>query len=685
MQLMTRAYRRAALGALTLALAVAACADDPVSAPSHRPALALVAADGGAAASLAIAPDTARVVVGRTRTLAAVARDSAGTPLAAGAVAWSSSATDVARVDSAGVVTGVAVGSATVTATREGHTATAVVTVHDASVYAVSIAPRAMTLAAGDSATLSAAARDAQDGDVADAPVRWSSSDTTVATIDGASGQVTARAAGATLVTAASGARSDTMTVIVVPGVAALRIVAALDTLEAHDVRPLGAQLTDSAGRAITHGASIARRAVRWSSSDTAIARIDSVTGVITGVDRGTVTVTATSGDLTATAKRVVVIRYRSLATATEHACDIASGGIVWCWGRNAGDGRLGMAKLGDTVTSSVPVRLPGDLRFASLVAYGRATCGLTADGSAYCWGYNGWGMLARPTGTGQSATPLLVSPTLRFRSLTAGAEHVCGLATDDRAYCWGANGDGQFGTGNKTSATAPVPAAGGMTFVALAAGSAFTCGITTAGETWCWGYSGLGNLGDGAKISFGNTYSATPVKVVGGQTFRAIHASNQYACGLTASGEAFCWGNNANGQLGAPSVAASSTPVAVAGGLTFRSLSAGYGFACGVASDASLHCWGLNKDGQLGTAVSNGATRPVRAAGTLLAAEVGAANVATGGGSYACAIAADRLTTWCWGRNDRGQLGNGTTTALGIVNATPTVVVGQKAAPVEK
>ena len=93
-----------------------------------------------------------------------------------------------------------------------------------------------------------------------------------------------------------------------------------------------------------------------------------------------------------------------------------------------------------------------GDLRFTRLFAYGRATCGLTADGSAYCWGYNGWGMLARPTGTSQSATPVLISSTLRFRTLSAGAEHICGIAMDDRAYCWGANGDGQFGTGSKRS-----------------------------------------------------------------------------------------------------------------------------------------------------------------------------------------------------------------------------------------
>jgi alpha-tubulin suppressor-like RCC1 family protein len=687
---MVRTLSRAAALA-TAVVTLAACADDPVSATGARPALARSAADASAdtdarVASVAITPDTARVVVGRARRLAAVVRDSAGKALEGQVVAWASSSADVATVDSAGVVTGVAIGSATITATSGGRTDSAVVTVHDASVYAVSVAPRPVTLVAGDTLTLAAAARDAQDGVVADAAVRWASADTTIAAVDSATGAVTARAAGVSLVTATSGAASDTMTVTVVPGVTGIRIVAALDTLEAYEVRGLGAQFTDSAGRVVTHGPTIARREVRWSSSDTAIARVDSVTGALTGVDRGTVTITATSGDLTATAKRVVVIRYRSLVTATEHACDIASGGIVWCWGRNANDGRLGMAKLGDTVTSNVPVRLPGSYQFTQLYAYGRATCGLTADGSAYCWGYNGWGMLARPTGTSQSTTPVLVSPTLRFRTLATGADHICGLATDDRAYCWGANSDGQFGTGKTGSSTTPVQAAGGMAFVAIAAGTGFTCGLTAAGEAWCFGYSGLGNLGDGTKISFGNTYSSTPVRVAGGHAFRSIHASNQYACGVTPAGEAYCWGNNANGQLGAPSVSATSTPVAVTGGLSFRSLSTGFGLACGVTTGSAVYCWGMNKDGQLGAVVPNGSTKPVRSAGTLLAAEVSAANVATGAGSFACAISADRLTTQCWGKNDKGQLGNGTT---GVANQagspTPTTVVGQKPAPAEK
>jgi alpha-tubulin suppressor-like RCC1 family protein len=473
--------------------------------------------------------------------------------------------------------------------------------------------------------------------------------------------------------------------VVVVAGIAGVRVLPALDTLEAYDTRQMHAAFVDSAGRVVTHGAAVRGRTIRWSSSDTAVARVDSATGVLTGVDRGTVTITATSDTLHGTAKRVVVIKYRSISAGTEHACDIASGGIAWCWGRNGHDGRIGLAELGADVKSDVPVRVPGGHRFASLATYGRVTCGLVADGRAYCWGYNGWGMLAQSK-VSQSPNPLPVSATLRFRSITAGDEFVCGLALDGTAWCWGYGGWGNFGTGRTGSSDVPVQAAGGMTFAALTAGSGFACGLTTAGEAHCWGYGGMGNLGDGEKIDGGNKYSARPVRVVGERTFASIRAASQYACALTPDGKAWCWGNNALGTLGDPTASGSSTPIPVSGGHTFRSITTGYSHACGVTTDAALLCWGANGDGQLGNpAAGSGSPRPIRAGGALTASEASAANVAGGGGAYTCAVSADRLTTRCWGRNDRGQLGNGTVNPLGIVNATPTIVVGQKPLPAEK
>src|SRR5262249_26289960 len=155
------------------------------------------------------------------------------------------------------------------------------------------------------------------------------------------------------------------------------------DTLEAFDVRSLATTLKDSAGNVL------AGRIVRWTSSDPTVAVVDSVSGQLTGLDRGTVTVTATSEGKTGTAKRVVVIKYRSLTTGSAHACDIASGGIVWCWGLNGAEGRIGSAQLGATSFSATPVQLNTTLRFQQLSTYGTTTCGVARDGKGYCWGSN--------------------------------------------------------------------------------------------------------------------------------------------------------------------------------------------------------------------------------------------------------------------------------------------------------
>ncbi|MEO7998558.1 MAG: hypothetical protein ABI852_14000, partial [Gemmatimonadaceae bacterium] len=95
------------------------------------------------------------------------------------------------------------------------------------------------------------------------------------------------------------------------------------------------------------------------------------------------------------------------------------------------------------------------------------------------------------------------------------------------------------------------------------------------------------------------------------------------------------------------------------------------------------VYCWGMNGNGQLGQTLTNGSVTPIRAGGTLLASEVSAANIATGSAAFTCAESKDRLTTYCWGRNDLGQLGNGTTTSDVAVNSAPSIVVGQKPLPV--
>ena len=98
-----------------------------------------------------------------------------------------------------------------------------------------------------------------------------------------------------------------------------------------------------------------------------------------------------------------------------------------------------------------------------------------------------------------------------------------------------------------------------------MSTGYKFACGVTTSGAAYCWGDNQQGELGNGTT-----TGSATPVAVSGGPSFATVSVGYEFACGVTTSAAAYCWGYNVYGQLGNGSTTNSSTPVAVSGGLSF-------------------------------------------------------------------------------------------------------------------
>ena len=546
-----------------------------------------------------------------------------------------------------------------------------------ASVSSVDLSPATGEVLVGKTTKLNATPRDASGNALSGRSISWTSSNASIASVDG-SGTVTGVAAGSATISAASEGKSATATITVkqdtpVVPVASVSVAAAPDTVEAWDPTAMKATTRDAAGNTLDN------RVVRWSSSNTSVATVDSVSGVLTGIDRGTVTVTATSEGKVGTTTRVVVIKYRSISAGTMHVCDIASGGIAYCWGLNGAEGRIGSDQMSSTAMSSVPVRVPGNLKLVQLATYGRTTCGLTSEGKAYCWGYNGWGALGGNTNVSQSPTPVAVATNQTFRSITAGSDHACAITFDNVGYCWGNNDWRQLGTGTSATASSPVQISGGISFASISAGAGFTCGVATLnGVAYCWGANSIGQTGDGKTINYGNVFVSAPQQVVGNQAFKSISLGNQYACGVTMAGQGYCWGSN-NSKFGAGPTNDSSTPLAISGGLTFRSISTGYGHACGVTTLDAVYCWGANGNGQLGVAAQNGSNVPMRAAGNLTASEVSASGIGTGSASHTCMITSNRLTVYCFGRNDVGQLGNGATTAATSVNASPVIVVGQK------
>jgi alpha-tubulin suppressor-like RCC1 family protein len=136
-------------------------------------------------------------------------------------------------------------------------------------------------------------------------------------------------------------------------------------------------------------------------------------------------------------------------------------------------------------------------------------TCGVTTNNLAYCWGFNLFGQLGDGTTTILSATPVAVAGGLRFRQVSAGSDHTCGVTTDSLAYCWGINRSGELGNGTTTNRLKPVRVAGGHLFRGVSGASHHSCAVTTGDRAFCWGQNSLGELGDGTT-----TNRLTPVAV---------------------------------------------------------------------------------------------------------------------------------------------------------------------------
>jgi alpha-tubulin suppressor-like RCC1 family protein len=245
---------------------------------------------------------------------------------------------------------------------------------------------------------------------------------------------------------------------------------------------------------------------------------------------------------------------------------------------------------------------------------------------------------------------------------VSAGASHTCALMPSGQVLCWGDNTYGQLGTGTNTSSTVPVPVVGLPPVMQLSAGEFHTCAIDFAGQAWCWGNDENGSLGNGS-----NTNSSVPVAVSGSRVFTQLAAGGtiygktpthaDFTCGVTQTGNIWCWGYGLDGQLGAGVNASSNVPVQVLRPTAkAEQVATGANHACALLVDNSVWCWGFNAQGELGNNTKTSSNVPVQAIGVGGVQEVGA-------GVYnSCALLGSGGVL-CWGVNTRGELGNGTTT----------------------
>jgi alpha-tubulin suppressor-like RCC1 family protein len=263
-------------------------------------------------------------------------------------------------------------------------------------------------------------------------------------------------------------------------------------------------------------------------------------------------------------------LTFTAVTSGGIHTCALTTNGAAYCWGDNS----LGQLGTGDKVSSGTPVAVSGGMAFASISAGFFHTCGLTAAGAAFCWGFGG-------LGNAISTVPVAVSGGLTFVAVTSGSLYTCALTAAGAAYCWGNNASGQlgFGPATLTDVALPTPVSGGVSFVSLSADNQndifdHTCGITAQDVVYCWGENVAGELGAPTSEMcpgfFGtnppHACSTTPIVVSGGLLFTKVAAGIDHTCGISTTGQLYCWGGNGNGQLGNGTTTPSTTPVLVSG-----------------------------------------------------------------------------------------------------------------------
>ena len=398
-------------------------------------------------------------------------------------------------------------------------------------------------------------------------------------------------------------------------------------------------------------------------------------------------------------------------ASGTNRTCAILSNNI-WCWGSNR-YGQLGNGQSIGTgtdinapasVDSNIPVRVvkePGALGNQTIKDFFTAqhhSCALTAVGKVYCWGYNKNGQLGNGvSGSGaHSNVPVEVKGDLQGKVVTAiggSGDSSCAIA-GGKIYCWGDGYRGVIGDGTRNSYSTPrlvragvtngLPTSYTATKLATSGTRSYNMCAIANGNAYCWGDNNVGQIGNGTVATLSAAGSYTPVtqptRVSGlsdvtdisqdGFNIYGDHKDRYTHVCAISSGKVYCWGHGVFGQLGSlPREDVVSTPrqinmPAAISGETVLRVEVGIAHSCMLTSSKKVYCWGYNQVGQLGVGTSPSVSR----SNTPLPVVVGPRGIPSGetvmdisaGANRGCAVVSNGRS-YCWGYNNTGQIGDGT------------------------
>lgn len=332
--------------------------------------------------------------------------------------------------------------------------------------------------------------------------------------------------------------------------------------------------------------------------------------------------------------------------------CARLEAGVVHCWGSAS---RLGIGE--DAEPTARPTAPVEGITDAQQLSCGLGSCCVLREGGTVsCWGDNRAGKLGDGS-TDERRSPVVVRGLNDATHVQVGARHACAVRQDGKLSCWGSNSSGELGDGSTEDRTRPVEVRGlegPVAQVALANGT--TCARMESGQVFCWGSNNWNRLLH--RFDTITARSTEPVAATGMADVVDLSAGADFFCAVRRDGSAACWGKGGHGQIGNGSTEGTSATAGDVAGLTgIAQIAASHLHTCARLSSGALHCWGINRSGELGDASyeEQSRTTPGPVPGFTDAQAV----FSRRGGT--CARRASGVIL-CWGINNNGELGNGTT-----------------------
>ncbi len=245
--------------------------------------------------------------------------------------------------------------------------------------------------------------------------------------------------------------------------------------------------------------------------------------------------------------------------------------------------------------------------------------------------------------------------------TIAAGTYNGCAILENQSMVCWGDNEYGQLGDGTTTGSAVPiyVNVAANETPVEVTVGQVTACALMESGNIYCWGSGYYGKMGNGEP--WNDDYVNTEMRQVllpegqGGQT---VSISGGHICTILNNGDVYCWGRGNQGQLGYGGTSNRNIPAKVnlPGQRSAIAISTGTFMTCAITNDGMGYCWGENDEGQLGNGTTN--SRQMTPAEVLFPSGYTPVSISAGD-DFACALM-DNRKVMCWGENNDGRLGQG-------------------------